>query len=78
VTPGQRRDAIHQARRLTAEVAILPGGDLVQMLANGLGGAGDRQDVLEQVMPKEIRDAQRLSTNGSPAAVLNATESESR
>jgi hypothetical protein len=39
---------IPQARLAGAEVGVLPGGDLVQMLANGLGGAGDRQDVLEQ------------------------------
>ena len=38
------------ARLAGAEIGVLPGGDLVQMLADGLGvgRAGDRQDVLEQ------------------------------
>jgi hypothetical protein len=39
---------IPQARLAGAEVGVLPGGDLVQMLADSLGGVGDRQDVLEQ------------------------------
>src|SRR6188508_864920 len=41
---------IPQARLAGAEVGILPGGDLVQMLADslGVGRAGHRQDILEQ------------------------------
>jgi hypothetical protein len=35
----------------------------VQVLADslGVGRVGDRQNVIEQVMPKEISEAQRLS-----------------
>src|SRR3954449_6320778 len=41
---------IPQARLAGAEVGVLPGGDLVQMLADnlGVGRVGDRQDVPEQ------------------------------
>jgi hypothetical protein len=41
---------IAQARLAGAEVGVLPGGNLVQMLADGfrIGRAGDRQDVPEQ------------------------------
>jgi hypothetical protein len=41
---------IAQARLAGAEVGVVPGGDPVQVLADGLwvGRAGDRQDILEQ------------------------------
>jgi hypothetical protein len=77
--PGQRGTTLHRARRLTTKVGVVPVDDLVQMLADGLWvcGAGDRQDVLEQVMPKEISDAQRLSRYSNSGAVCSVNSSAS-
>jgi hypothetical protein len=75
---------IPQARLAGAEVGVLPGGDLVQMLANGLGGAGDRQDVLEQGGGHAEGDQgcptalhQRLSRYSSSGAVCSVNSSAS-
>jgi hypothetical protein len=47
------------------------------MLADGFGGVGDRQDVLEQVMPKEISEPQRVSRYSSSGAVCSENSSVS-
>jgi hypothetical protein len=56
---------IPAARLAGAKIGVLPSGDLVQMLADGLGvgraGAGRTSLSKAVVMPKEISEAQRVS-----------------